>query len=306
MQHFHKILVALDGTDIDKELIYAASVISQMDDTRQIDFINVVKDVNVPKAIRAEFPNIIKDAIKERKADMGRKIEQYFDNEKIKIKIDIGSGSPTKTILKYSAKQDIDLIIMGRKNERPGGGVIINRIARRAACSLMILPKGFNKKIENILVPIDFSAPSLDSLNQTIKLANIGAPDVTIVPQNIYQVPSGYHYTGNTYKEFAKIMEENAKKEYVKFEKSFIKTSLKIKPLYTLDRHEDIIATISKTGMEKHIDGIVISAKGLTSATALFLGSKAEKLIQFDLDIPLVVLRPKGKLSGILDYLKKI
>ena len=132
MYNFNKILVTLDHTDLDKELIEAAAFISLLAKTKEVHFINVIKNVNIPKDIKKEFPNLIKDALRDRKNEIQRIVDRYFVSKDSKIKIEIKSGQATKSILKYSATQDIDLILLGRKNDDTGDGVIIQRLARRA------------------------------------------------------------------------------------------------------------------------------------------------------------------------------
>lgn len=307
MYKFEKILVALDHSDLDKELIYATSMIAKLAGTKLVKFINVIKDLNVPAAIKKEFPNIINDALAERKREIEREIDRYYIHNNSKVSVEIKSGQPTKAILQFSASKEVDLIIVGRKNEKPGGGVIISRLARRAACSLLIIPKGFDKRISKVLVPVDFSKNSLDAVNQTIDLLNIDHfPKPKCIAQHVYQVPSGYHYTGKSFEEFAAIMEEHAKKDYAVFAKKFNKTNLKIEPIYTLDRHEDVISAIYKTAKKIKAGAIVIGAKGITAAASLFIGGSAEKLVQLHSEIPILVVRSKDKQKGLLDILKEI
>ncbi|WP_422358999.1 universal stress protein [Reichenbachiella sp.] len=307
MYKFEKILVALDHSDLDKELIYSASMIAKLAGTKQVKFINVIKDLNVPAAVKKEFPNIINDALAERKKEIEREIDRYYIHNDSKVSVEVNSGQPTKAILKFSASKEVDLIIVGRKNEKPGGGVTISRLARRAACSLLIIPKGFDKRISKVLVPVDFSDNALAAVNQTIDLLNIDHfPKPKCLIQHVYQVPSGYHYTGKSFEEFAAIMEEHAKKDYEVFKKKFDETNLTIEPIYTLDRHEDIISSIYKTAKKMQAGAIVIGAKGITAAASLFIGGSAEKLVQLHSEIPILVVRSKDKKKGLLDILKGI
>lgn len=307
MYKFEKILVALDHTDMDKELIQATSTIAKLADTKKVKFINVIKDLNVPASIKKEFPNIIKDALEERKKEIEREIDRYYTHDKSRVIVEIKSGQPTKAILKYSASKEVDLIIVGRKNEKDGGGVIINRLARRAACSLLIIPKGFKRTISKVLVPIDFSDNSLEALNQTIDLLKIDKfPKPKFFAQHVYQVPSGYHYTGKSFEEFAAIMEEHAQKDYGAFMKKADSHNLNIEPIYTLDRHDDVISAIYKTAKKIKAGAIIIGAKGRTAAASLFIGSSTEKLVQMDTEIPLLVVRSKDKQKGLIDVLRGI
>lgn len=307
MYRFNNILVALDNTDLDAELISATSMIATLSGAKKVKFIHVIKDLNIPSAVQKEFPNLITDALNERKEHIQREIDRYCTLESIEVKLEITTGQATKQIIKYSANEDTDLIIVGRKNEKTGGGVIVSRLARRAGCSLLIIPKGYKKTISKVLVAIDFSTNSLEALNQTIDLLKVDRfPKPQIITQHVYQVPSGYHYTGKSFNEFGKIMEQNAVKQYKKFTKQANTTDLQIKPVFTLERHEDIIGNIYKTAKKLNAGAIIIGAKGITSAAALFIGSSAEKLVQMDYEIPLMVVRSKGKQKGLIDYLKEL
>lgn len=307
MYKFEKILVALDNSDIDKEIIQSASTIAKLADTKKVKFINVIKDLNVPASIKKEFPNIIEDALNERKKEIERAIDRYYSHDKSKVTVEIKSGQPTKAILKYSASKEVDLIIMGRKSEKDGTAVVIQRLARRAACSLLIIPKGFKRAISKVLVPVDFSENSLDALNQTIDLLKIdkfAKPKFFV--QHVYQVPSGYHYTGKSFEEFAAIMEEHAQKDYGAFMKKADDHNLHIEPIYTLDRNDDVIAAIYKTAKKIKAGAIIIGAKGRTAAASLFIGSSTEKLVQMDTQIPLLIVRSKDKQKGLIDVLRGI
>ena len=306
MYSFDKILVALDHTDLDRELIEAASFTSTLAGTTHVYFINVVKDLNIPKKIQQEFPGMLSNAVQERTENIEKVIKEVFKNKRVKTHIEIESGNPTRAILKYSVQKKIDLILMGRKNKRKEGGTLINRLARKAACSLLIIPLDSRKRVEKILVPIDFSKYSISALKQAIQLAVPHLPNVKIYTQNVFQVPNGYHYTGKSFKDFAKIMKDNAEKDYKALISEIDTKGVDIEPVYTLDKSDNIIAKIYSTGLRLDADAIVIGAKGRTDTTALFIGSSAEKLIHIDSTIPIMVVRPKGSRAGIIELLKDI
>jgi nucleotide-binding universal stress UspA family protein len=306
MYSLDKILVALDNSDLDKELVEAASFVSTLAGATDVYFINVVKDLNIPKSISQEFPDLLSNAVEERTEGMKKLISGGFKYKKAKTHIEIKSGNPTRAILKYSIDKQVDLILLGRKNKRKEGGVLINRLARKAACSLLIIPLGYKKRVQKILVPLDFSDYSIDALKQAIQLALSSLPNVKIYTQNVFQVPNGYHYTGKSFKEFAKIMKENAEKDYNALLHEIDTQGVNIEPVYTLDRSDNIISKIYSTGLRLDVDAIVIGAKGRTSTTALFIGSSAERLIHIDSTIPIMVVRPKGVRAGLIELLKDI
>lgn len=306
MYKFSKILVGLDQSDMDVELIDAACKLCQLSGSTEVIFMNLLRDFHMPEDLLKQFPGILEKAINEREEQIKRVVETTFTCPNVKVKYIVRQGQPTREIMRFSSEEKVDLIILGRKNEKSDGGVIISRVARRAACALMIIPKGHHMSLNKILVPSDFSDYSRLALEKTIEISGNLETKPEIVIQNVYQVPSGYHYTGKSYEEFAEVMKENAVKDYTAFTDGMDLSDLNLKTTYTLDKDDDVIGCISQEAKSNNADLIVIGAKGRTSATALFIGSKAEKLIPINSDIALLVVRPKGKKAGIREFLGEL
>lgn len=306
MYKFNHILVALDHSDLDIELIQAASFFAKISETKKICFIHVVRDVSIPDSVKKEFPDMVKNALKDRKKEFEALVHQHFTFKKAKVNIIVSSGQPTKEIMKTAEKNEVDVILMGRKSEKKSTGVLINRLTRRASCSLLIIPRGYKKRVDKILVPIDFSDYSSGAMKQAVDLAEKNLPDVKIFVQNVFRVPMGYHYTGKSFQEFARIMKENAEKDYLNFMKDIDTKGIHVEPMYTLDKEDNTIDAIYNTAKKLDVDAIVVGAKGRTTASALFIGSSAERLVQKQEDIPLMVVRPKDEQAGFIDFIKEI
>lgn len=309
MYKYSKILVGLDNSDMDKSLIRAASEVCKLSGSKSVYFVNVLKEMNLPDSIKREFPDILDKAIEERQNEIQDKVNKHFNytEAEVIINVIVDEGQVTKTILKYAGNEKIDLVILGRKNEQKGGGIQITRIARRIACSLLIIPKGADLKLNKVLVPTDFSDYSKKAVEKAATLLRKSKNENAVLTiQNVYQVPVGYHYTGKSFKEFSEIMKDHAKGDYKKFVNEVDLRNIKLEQTYTLDKDDDITKDIYKTAKKIDADLIVIGAKGRTAAASLFIGSKAEKLIQVDSDIPLLVVRPKGKIAGLMEMLREI
>ncbi len=310
MSTFEKILIGLDNTAMDQQLIRSAKHISRISGTQHILFTHVVRTANLSDTLIKEFPNLVEDALKDRRQSLWTAIEKEFDSNDIgKVDLEVIQGQPTKEIMRQVSKEGTDLVVVGRKksNSTGTGGVIINRLARRASCSLLVIPEGKSDiRLNKVLVPIDFSLHAHMALECAASLSKECQHKPEIITQNVFSVPAGYHYTGKTYSEFSDIMKQNAKRDYQQFVSDIDIDLSQVKNIYTQDKNDDIIGTIYKTAKKLDVDTIMIGAKGRTATTALFIGSAAEKMIQYDTDIPLFVIRPKGKNAGILEYLKEL
>ena len=301
-----KLIVCLDQTPLDQTLIEHAAFISKINQTKKIYFTNVIKNLSIPKEVLDEFPNLIESMITERKEAMQKLVEAHFPEIKgLSISYIVKEGNLSKKIIKLAEEKSADMIIIGRKVDLPGTGVASQRLARRASCSLLIVPEGSKPKISKLLVPSDFSEYSKDAMEEAIMIAEKHGK-VEIVCQNVFHVPSGYHFTGKTYEEFSEIMKMHAEINFKKFIRKIDTKGIKISPVYTMDDDDDPVQEIVAKALEIQADGIIIGAKGRTAATALFIGSIAERLIQYNDSLPLLVTRPKGKNAGILDYILEI
>ncbi len=307
MYPLNKILVALDGSELDATIIKFAAFISRVSDTDTIYFVNVIRHMNIPAAVQKEFPGIIENALEERKAQLEASIAKEMEGANgVKTACIVENGQPARKILEMTEKYKIDLAIVGRKNQLKGSGVLSHRLARRAVCSLLIVPEGAMPESRKILVPIDFSQYAQNALEQAINIGTRVKNEVEIICQNVYNVPVGYHYTGKSYEEFRQIMQKNAEADFKKFIKSIDLKGLKVRECYSLDEDEDPVADIYEKAVKVQASLMVIGAKGRTASTALFIGSMAERLIQINDTIPMVVVRPKGKAAGWLDIIKDI
>jgi nucleotide-binding universal stress UspA family protein len=307
MYQIKKLIVCLDRSDLDETLVKFASFVASINQTEKVYFTNVIRNLNIPKEVLKEFPNLIENMVEERKAQMKSIVDANFDkNLDTQIALVVKEGQLSKKILKLAHDKSADMIIVGRKVTLPGTSVITQRLARRASCSLLIVPEGSVPKVDKLLVPSDFSDYSKDAMEQAILISEKRGTEVEIVCQNVFSVPSGYHFTGKSYEEFTAIMQTHAEINYKKFIRKIDTKGVSITPIYTKDEDEDPVEDILTKALDINADGIIIGAKGRTAATALFIGSLAERLIQLNDKLPLMVTRPKGKNAGLLDYILEI
>ena len=303
MEQYKKILVCLDQSNLDEDLIEATNAICAMS-PREVTFINVIPDFNIPAEMQKTFPNIVEKALDERKSEIREILDEKFTWPDANIVIKLVQGLPSKTILNYSIKGDYDLIVVGRKTDR--SGVLKNRLARRANCSILIIAEGHRFDLRNILIPIDFSDHSKMAIEKAVTFARLVEQDVNIFAQNIFTVPSGYHYTGKSYDEFVKVMEENSKKEYEVFFKKVDNDGKEIQPIYSHNNNDEFVSDIRVQAKKLNADLIIIGAKGQTTTSALFIGSKAERIVQMKTNSSMLMVRKKGAKSGFRDFIDSL
>ena len=297
----------MDTSSTGSVLLKFLKFIVETHDTQEAHIFNSISHMKIPDAVLKEFPEIKDKAIEERRQLLEDKVKNSLPKEVAAIcQIHVKEGAPAKEVLKFVDKNNIDLIMVGRRKGFAASAVLPNRLARRAACNLFIIPEDSELNYNLLHVPCDFSPHSKIAMEEAIRLARHHENETKIIIQNVYTVPGGYHYSGKTYEEFAEVMKANAQKDYKRFIKQIDAEGLNIEVVYSLDTNDNPVTDIVDFANYHRPGVIIIGVKGRTSTTALFIGSRAEHLIQQNSQIPMMVVRPKGKNAGILDLLKEI
>lgn len=312
MQPIKKVLVALDHSSLDSELVDYVQFFVNISEVTDVHFMHEVK-IDLSAEMKKEFPNLEKEAIDQRKKEIKQVITEHFPlKEKVNCNFTITNESNSiKPILKAIKKEGIDLVMVGSKEPKHGGGTFTHRLARRSPCHVLTVPIGSSShlkrtnKVKKFLVPIDFSEYSKQALERAILIASRVKDPVEIVCQNVYTVPSGYHYSGKSRNKFAKLMKKFAAENFEKFIKNLDTKGVKLVPIYSDDINEDKTTDIRDLAKKENVDGIIMGSRGKTAA-ALLLGSIAEKLIRNEKYFPILVVRKKGDFEGFIDRIRKL
>ncbi len=298
MYRFRRIAIVLDLDEMDQELIRYAGLIARIAKTERAYFLHVARSLEIPEIIRLSYPELSKpvDESAERKCQL--EVRQYFDgHSNTEFSCEIFEGKELDQILNLIPRKDIDLILVRRRGEEKSSLMLAEKLARKASCSVLILPEGAEANIFRILVPIDFSEDSANAMHVAISFA-AAARLPFIHCLHVYDVPAGYYKTGKSFEQFSDIMEKNAVKEYGEFLKKFDLKGIAIRPIFVLDRK--ISRAIGSTVDEGSFDLMVVGARGRSTGVAILLGALTERLIA-STDIPLLAVKKKGEYLNFLD-----
>ncbi|MCB0504569.1 MAG: universal stress protein [Cyclobacteriaceae bacterium] len=312
MQPIRKILIALDHSSLDHELVDYAKFFVDISEVTDVHFIHEV-NIKLSSKLKKDFPDLEKNAIEQRREEIEELIQKHFNPKRVvthKLTI-TNDDSGIKPFINAIKEEGIDMVMVGTKQPKDGGGTFTHRIARRAQCHVLTVPIGGSEhlkrtnKYKKLLVPIDFSEHSKQALERAILMASRIQDPVEIICQNVFTVPSGYHYSGKTREEFAELMKKHAMDTYKQFISKIDTKGIEIKPVFSDDLDEDKTTDIRGLAKKEKVDGIIIGSRGKTTA-ALILGSVAEKLVRVENKFPLLIVRKKGDSEGFLDRIRKL
>jgi nucleotide-binding universal stress UspA family protein len=304
MYQFKRILVALDLTDNDKVLFQFVSHICSKIEIDKIYFIHVTKTLEWPQEIMEEYPDCLAPIDENIHHMIQEQISLNLAKDLIPdSEILVFDGNPEEVLLKEVNVKEIDLLVMGKKSIDQGTGRTARRMANLAQCSISLISNSFQKALHTefaMMVSVDFNDSSLNATKvaEVIRRAN----NAKMLLHHVYRVPSGYHYSGKSFDDFAEIMKKNAQVKMTKLVNNAQLEKDKYKQIYTLDTINNIARNISETAEKEKVHLIVVGSKGRTKFASMFLGSTAEQLVTHS-DKNILIVKDKKSNMDLLAYM---
>ena len=242
-------------------------------------------------------PSIINNEITETEVTI-RKLEDIAEKQLNKV-VDAESSdymkiiaatkreiSSAPAILQYASDNNIDLIVMGTHGRRGLGHLLLGstaeEVVRLAACPVFTIrelkePKPVTK-VNNILVPVDFSNYSKSALTYASEIAlsyNAQLQVLHIIEETMHPA---FSISGkSSIFDLVPGIKEDSKKRANKMVKEVVSDKVKF-DLYI--KGGRAASDIIKFAKENSSDLIVIATHGLTGLEHMLLGSVTEKVVR--------------------------
>jgi nucleotide-binding universal stress UspA family protein len=304
MYGFKRLLVGVSFAKQKGASIRYAAMISRLAQSEEVVFLHVASQVDVSDDLLKEYPDLIQPVDEYARGEMEKLVQKYFDGHPdTRISYKVVEGSPLVEFLRKAKEEDIDLIIMRKREEPTEKGTLFEKLARKAPCSVLFVPEGSKAWFTNILVPVDFSDNSLDALETAVAVGSAARGIEELYCLHVYSVPLGYYKTGKSYEQFAEIMKGHAEKNYKEFTKKVDLKGLSAVPIFKLEKKES--KGIEEVVKERGISLVVLGARGRRAGAGVLLGSVTEHLIE-STTVPLMAVKKKGTNMNLLDALLKL
>lgn len=302
MYQYNNLLIPLNLTTMDDSTINYASRVCRMSKSEKAHFLHVKRPSEVPKEILEEYPQLLNPGIKQRKKTMQEHVSTNFiESPETEISFDVIEGKPFETILEQILQKEIDLVVVGRKKNAKKSRRLPINLARKAPCSVLVVPEKSENTISNILVPFDFSEFCVNAFEQAVNLALVNKIKV-IHCLHVFQLPLGHYKTGKTHEEFTEIMMKNVKENYEYFIAKIDLKGIEVKPIFMLN--ENPAEAIQSVVEKNNIDMLVMGTRGRNAGAGILLGSVTED-IMLNTKIPLMAVKKKGTGLSFLEVLLK-
>ncbi len=294
MTAFNNILIGLDLTSMDSQLLDHLPLYAAGPHAPSLNFVHVSYDAQFPVMIGKRFTRVQPDksilitATSEMEAEVSAKLNpDHFHS-----KFEVLEGTITGQLLSYANDHRIDLTIMGRKKHPVGTGVASHRFLRGSEGSVLFIPENKAPKLNRIVVATDFSEYSEKVINQVLNLIRQQeeTPELHLV--NIYDVPTDLAYRiSRTEGQFSEIIRENVESVVPDFLKKFDLADIRHEFHLVENKHYNAAQHLLEFSENIDTDLLVIGARGHSVVSALLLGSVAERVLRYNEDLPLLVMR---------------
>ena len=302
MYRYKKLMVCLNLDEHDHRLIKYAGFISRMAKSEEVLFVYVSDSFDIPDEIKKIYPQLGSPPKEMVEKQMGDNVGELFNGDgTTKTSFKAMEGSILGRLISCTKDHEIDLLILGHHpNDRALINSLPEKLARKAFCSVLVIPSNTRVFFDKILVAVDFSEHALNALDVGSAFAKAGGLD-ELHTLNIYRVPTGHHRTGKTYGEFSEIMLKNSKSNLEKMLSGVDLKSIKVRPHFENTRN--VVEGIQRISDELGASLLVVGARGRSgSMSAILLGSVTEGLIRH-LKQPLIAVKEKGEGLNILEAL---
>ena len=310
MYQLKRIVVSIDLTDLDEEVVCYTSVMAEMMDADTIYFLHVAKNLDLPDNLSEEYRSALAPVDETIKHETQATVDKYFaSRDTTDTFVEVLEGKPTETLLKYAKRKEADLIVLGKPNRNQRPRLNLGKIAELSHCSVLFVPKGADIRIDKVGVALDFSAHSNRALEQAFRIMEEGQrrnPPVTVYGLHVYKVPNGFSKTGKSYEEFAQIMEQHAREDAAKFFKAQKIDPNTCQMEYQLTKDAAVHDELQKFAEAKDLDVLLIGSQGRTAAASLLLGSVSEEMLHYENHIPLFIVKEKDSNMNFFQALFKL
>jgi len=223
---------------------------------------------------------------------LNKKVDQYFNSDKLKVEIEVVEGAPYKELLQFAEGKEIDLVVVGKKKASEGSGITAKRLVRKTKASVLFVPDDVNAEFKSILVPVDYSDHSAKALRLSLLLKEQSQNELEVEALHVTRLlPMDNHYGLSRNQVYIDTLLENSKKSF----DTFIRKESFDKALFSQEvipvRFNNIGEDIQSFAKRHDLDLIMIGANGHSAFDSVVFGSVTEQLVNLPMDIPILVLR---------------
>ena len=271
---FRRMLVALSGRDTDCGLLRYAAMLQRTLAGAETLCLHVAGEgdsSDLPRDLASRVADLLPEARSE-----------------------VLGGDVLDTILAVATARHSDVILLGHASGRRRRS-LARRLCMKAPCSVWIAPHQSPTSMNRILVPIDFSRISADTLSVATGLAEAAGLDECLA------LHVEFNQAVVTFDEIDEILAEDHDRAFGLFIAPIDLHGIWVKPLFV--DSPNVAQTIVRIAVEQACDLILMGTRGRSPSAAVLLGSETEHCLMTS-PVPLLAVKHFGARLSLLQALR--
>ncbi|MBI1194036.1 MAG: hypothetical protein GC205_12835 [Bacteroidetes bacterium] len=295
MTAFKRLLIALDFSDSDEDLIRYTEFLSKIYRPEDLYFIhcapNLVQQLDFSLRFKEENP-YSKPLDEELASNIRHRVQRYFsDPGPSNVHAEVIEGKPEQQIRHWAEVKSVDLVVMGRHTDGRENAVEVKRLMRQLPCNVLIVPESSEPVIQTITVAVDFSPESAAAIFRAKQIAE-RLDDVTITILHVFDVPPGHFQLSRSAAQFERIMGANARDALERFLQKCDASALLHKAVLLPAEAANPSREIHHYLNNHPADLVIMGAKGHSAVERFLVGSVTEGLVDRHERQALLVVKP--------------
>lgn len=279
-----RVLVGLDLTEMDHELVRYTGLLRQWLPVASVTFLHSIKVAELPPDLRApeklrQIAARIEARIRDQASAAGAPAQ--YD---VLVAMEEFSELAFMNIVK---KQQVNLVLLGNKQTLEGSGGLNQKLARMLPAAVLLVPEQAKSIPSRIVQAIDFSRYTA-AVVRWGQFVSSGSQAPALLPVCVHRM--SYHaFPVFSDEEIEAAFTAEAAEKARKWKSQFPSSPpLEMVP----SRNRSVASTLLVFARDRRADMIILGVKGSTSLTNLFMGSVANELLQRENVPALLLVKP--------------
>ena len=293
MKRFQKILVPLQLAESDRAVLGMLSRIASSAQSAEVLFCHFSPKAQIPANLKQTHPWLFESIDKTAMEEMRKMVGAGAGvPESTVCSFHVKAGNPVPGCLGMILEHDCDLVVVG--SDSPQTAV---RLARKAPCSVCVVPPDTPTRALKPLVAVDFSEHSRYACEIGFALAKAAACDPPAL-LHVCPIHPGYKWSIISREELIASNESYARLEMKNFTLGLDHPSENF--ACHIHHHDSVPFGILDFVEQQGYDCIVAGCRGRDALSALLLGSDIEQVITHS-PVPVFAAKIKGTGRGFVE-----
>ena len=308
MRKYEKWMIAMDLSRNDMTFLQNAATLADQFLPSEVHLIYIQQDLDIPKSVLKDIPNLHEPDVKASENKMKAMIKACFHGDH-KVYVHVKSGNTLSELLKFSQKNEMDLILLSRP-KMTEVSIRTIKLVRKATCSVLLVPEELgNPEVNKVLIPIDFSKYS-DLALSVVNEFEKGPVMPKVYALHIYRDATRYlDQVFDTKDEIDEVLSKQSliNEQLEKYAQHELEEYLDKKNQGSIEQH---IAPVQRTqSISEPIDNfinkvqpdlVIIGSKGKDTSAAALLGEVSESMVPKRGNHMTLILKQKGENASII------